>query len=81
MPPRFEQGSGLSVERAFVVHLREHRGSGRRRFSGRVEHLSSGRSAQFSSLEGLLAFFAGILDGSAAAAPTGRDERERTERP
>ena len=55
MAPRFEHGSGLSVERAFVVHFSTGGGPGRRRFSGRVEHLSSGESARFSSLKGLLA--------------------------
>jgi hypothetical protein len=47
----------LSVHRAFVVHLGPEDGR-RRRFSGRVEHLSSGRTALFSSLAGLLQFFA-----------------------
>jgi hypothetical protein len=81
MAQRLEQGSGLSVERAFVVHLRAHLGTRRRRFSGRVEHLSSGQSVQFSSLDGLLAFFGRVLAGSGAAAPRGRDEREWTNRP
>ena len=53
--------SGLSVHRAFVVHLNAAGGPTRRRFSGRVEHLSSGRTAQFSSLTGLLAFFGEFL--------------------
>ncbi len=59
MPP--PGGSGLSVHRAFVVHLNAAGGPTRRRFSGRVEHLSSGRTAQFSSLTGLLAFFGEFL--------------------
>jgi hypothetical protein len=66
-----EHGSGLSVERAFVVHLGT-AGGGRRRFTGRVEHLSSGRSVRFSSLKGLLAFFSAALDLSA---PAGLDSR------
>jgi hypothetical protein len=52
----------LSVHRAFVVHLGPD-GSSRRRFRGRVEHLSSGTTAQFTSLAGLLRFFA-IAAGS-----------------
>ena len=80
MPPRFEHGSGLSVERAFVVHFSTGGGPGRRRFSGRVEHLSSGESARFSSLKGLLAFFAEVLDGTAPAAFRGQDDRKRTDR-
>jgi len=62
MARRDEQGSTLSAQRAFVVHLGEGGGPGRRRFSGLVEHLSSGQSTHFSSLKGLLAFFAEALD-------------------
>jgi hypothetical protein len=54
-------GATLSVHRAFVVHFGA-RGPGRRRFSGRVEHLSSGRTAQFASLKDLLTFFGGVLE-------------------
>jgi hypothetical protein len=68
MPPD-PVGSTLSVHRAFVVHLGAGGGLARRRFSGRVEHLSSGQTAQFSSLKGLLAFFAAVV---AAAPPPGR---------
>ena len=73
MASRDEHGSTLSVQRAFVVHLGAGGGPGRRRFSGRVEHLSSGQSMHFSSLKGLLAFFAAALD--AAAGPAFRDAR------
>ena len=68
MAPRAEQGSTLSAHRAFVVHLGTGGGPGRRRFSGRVEHLSSGESMHFSSLKGLLAFFAAALDAAAGVA-------------
>jgi hypothetical protein len=68
MARRDEQGSTLSAHRAFVVHFGTTGGSGRRRFSGRVEHLSSGESIHFSSLKGLLAFFAAALDTAAGAA-------------
>jgi hypothetical protein len=64
MTPRDAQGSTLSAQRAFVVHLSAGAGSGRRRLSGRVEHLSSGQSTHFSSLKGLLAFFATVLDAA-----------------
>src|SRR5262245_42969156 len=73
MAPREEIGSTLSVHRAFVVHLGAGSRPGRRRFSGRVEHLSSGQSAGFSSLKGLLAFFTAIPDASAPAPPHGAD--------
>ena len=76
-----EHGSTLSVHRAFVVHLGAGGGPGRRRFSGRVEHISSGESALFSSLKGLLAFFAAILDASAPAAPRGPNDPSGTNPP
>jgi len=63
-----EQGSTLSAHRAFVVHFGTRGEPGRRRFSGRVEHLSSGESMHFSSLKGLLAFFAAALDAAAGPA-------------
>ena len=68
MSPRDEQGSTLSAQRAFVVHLGDHSGPGRRRFTGRVEHLPSGRSTHFTSLKGLLAFFAVVLESAEHAA-------------
>jgi hypothetical protein len=56
------------VNRAFVVHFATGPGR-RRRFQGRVEHLSSGRTAIFSSLARLLGFVVAVLDGSAPSAP------------
>ena len=58
MASRDAQDSMLSTDRAFVVHLAPAGGRGRRRFIGRVEHLSSGESVRFTSLEALLAFLA-----------------------
>jgi hypothetical protein len=49
----------LPAHRAFVVHFGWT--EGRRRFMGRAEHLTSGRSVQFASLRALLAFFAELL--------------------
>jgi len=46
------------------VHLSAPGGAGRRRFRGRVEHLSSGQSTHFSSLEALLTFFTAMLDAA-----------------
>jgi hypothetical protein len=80
-----QHGSGLSVYRAFVVHLGPGGGLGRRRFRGRVEHLASGASAHFSSLDGLLAFFGSILASASAAGPRspgdGRRPSRRSNRP
>ena len=67
MAPRGERGSTLSAQRAFVVHL-SMTGRRRRRFSGRVEHLSSGQTVHFSSLKGLVAFLTAVLDSSAHGA-------------
>ena len=75
MARRGEQGSTLSAQRAFVVHFGTGGGPGRRRFRGRVEHLSSGQSAHFSSLRGLLQFLATALDAVAGAAPRGGRDR------
>jgi hypothetical protein len=74
----FQAGSSLSMHRAFVVHLGTGGGPRRRRFHGRVEHLSSGRAAQFSSLKSLLGFLAVILDGSEPAALRSPIDRRRT---
>lgn len=62
MTRRDQHGYALSIHRAFVVHFSSHGGPRRRRFIGRVEHLSSGDSAHFSSLEQLLAFITSRLD-------------------
>lgn len=66
MTPIDERGAALSAQRAFVVHLAARSGTRRRRFRGRVEHLSTGAATHFSSLAGLLAFFAAILDAGSA---------------
>jgi hypothetical protein len=59
--PADETRSGLSVERAFVVHLRPEARPEEGRLAGRVEHVSSGRSAHFGSLAELLAFLGRVL--------------------
>jgi hypothetical protein len=67
----------LPVHRAFVVHFSAASDRARRWFTGRVEHLSSGESARFSSLKGLLAFLAAILDApttSSAIRSRSRDD-------
>jgi len=74
----FQAESSLSVQRAFVVHFATGGGPRRHRFHGRVEHLSSGRTARFSSLEQLLGFVTAILDGSEPAASRSPTDRTRT---
>jgi hypothetical protein len=58
----------LSVQRAFVVHFATVAGRRPGGFSGRVEHLPSGKAAAFTSLAELLAFFAAIVDRDAGLA-------------
>ena len=53
--------SPLSPRRAFVVQFREETEATPRRFTGRVEHMTSGRATRFSSPKELLAFFAQVL--------------------
>src|SRR5689334_20082124 len=77
MAGSFHGGSTLSVHRAFVVHFGGSGGSRRRRYQGRVEHLSSGRTAQFSSLDTLLGFVTTVLGSAEPAAPRSPIDRER----
>jgi hypothetical protein len=72
----FQGAFTLSIHGAFVVHFGT--GGRRHRFRGRVEHLSSGRTAEFSSLEQLLGFVATILDGSEPSGAQSRIDRRRT---
>lgn len=51
----------LSPMRAFVVQFREGTEATPRRFTGRVEHMTSGHATRFHSPEELLAFFAQVL--------------------
>jgi hypothetical protein len=53
--------SSLSPHRAFVVQLRAETDVAAGRLVGRVEHVVSGQTATFQTLEGLLAFFAQML--------------------
>lgn len=54
MASNSRDATALSVHRTFVVQL--HVGAVDGRYSGRVEHVVSGRTAQFTSLEALLDF-------------------------
>ena len=51
----------LSVRWAFVVHFRLSTNIAQGRIEGRVEHVVSGQSTHFDSLEELLAFVARVL--------------------
>ena len=61
MPQQQEGKAPLSVHWAFVVHFRLSTNIPQRRIEGRVEHVVSGQSTHFDSLEELLAFMARVL--------------------
>jgi hypothetical protein len=61
MPPHRTETAPLSVHWAFVVHFRTNTDMARGRIAGRVEHVVSGQSTHFDSLEELLAFVARVL--------------------
>jgi hypothetical protein len=61
MPPHPTETAPLSVHWAFVVHLRTSTDIPRGQLAGRVEHVVSGQSMHFASLEELLAFIDQVL--------------------
>jgi hypothetical protein len=61
MPHQQPEKAPLSVHHAFVVHFRVNSNVARGRLTGRVEHVVSGQSAHFDSLEELLAFIDQVL--------------------
>ena len=63
----------ISVHRAFVVHFRMSSNVARGPIEGRVEHVVSGQSTHFDSLEELLAFMGKVL-------AAGRSPPQRTTR-
>ena len=67
--PENREASLLSPRRAFVVQFREAMDATPLRFSGRVEHIVSGRATRFHSPEELLAFFALALSAVRAKPP------------
>jgi hypothetical protein len=68
-PVPAEAEQPLSPARAFVVQFREETEAARERFTGRVEHMVSGRAARFHSPEELLAFFTQVLNATHAKPP------------
>ena len=61
MPPPHTGKAPLSVHWAFVVHFRLSTNIAQGPIEGRVEHVVSGQSTHFDSLEELLAFVARVL--------------------
>jgi len=62
VPHDIEEQAPLSVHWAFVVHFRTSTDIARGLTSGRVEHVVSGQTTHFASLEELLAFIARVLE-------------------
>jgi hypothetical protein len=71
----FQDRASLGAHRAFVVHFAAGGDGARRRFRGRVEHLASGRAAQFPSLARLVDFIGAVLDGTDPDDPLSRRHR------
>lgn len=63
-----EKGSELPAERAFVVQFRQETDLEKGVIEGRVEHLVSGESAHFGSLEELVQFIGKVLRDDARRA-------------
>jgi len=61
MPQDAGQLAPLSVHHAFVVQFRVDTEVAHGRVAGRVEHVASGQSTHFASLEELLAFMERVL--------------------
>lgn len=64
----------LTPEGTFVVQLRSNSDAGRGELRGRVEHVMSGQSVQFTSLNSLLAFMARCTPAPARAAGKHKEE-------
>lgn len=71
----------LAPERTFVIQLRTGSDFGRRRVRGRIEHVVSGDSEPFNSLEEAVAFMSRHLpppaESSKAAARTAKGKGKR----
>ncbi len=61
MPQEAQRYAPLSVHWAFVVHFRTNTDICHGQIAGRVEHVVSGQSTHFDSLEELLGFMARVL--------------------
>jgi hypothetical protein len=55
----------LPAERAFVVQLRSPDEQNRNLFVGRIEHIASGATGRFDSVETLIAFITRVLSEAA----------------
>jgi len=56
-----EETPALSPQRAFVVQFRTRVGVEQTRFTGRVEHMTTGQTTRFESVEELVTFVSRVL--------------------
>jgi hypothetical protein len=56
-----EETTPLSPQRAFVVQFRAGAGAEPVRFTGRVEHMTTGQTTRFESVEDLVTFVTRVL--------------------
>ena len=59
-----QSGSSLPVSRSFVVQFTSDTAPTSQCFRGRVEHIDSGRSQRFDSLDNLVAFLTEALEAN-----------------
>jgi hypothetical protein len=59
-----QNGGPFSIQHSFVVQFASHTGFDKESLEGRIEHLVSGKSAHFQSLEHLHAFVIQVLAAS-----------------
>lgn len=78
--PLLQQESPLSPHRAFVVQFRTETALEQWHVEGRVEHVVSGQSAHFHSLEELFAFMARVL-ATVRAPPRQKTKKSEARRP
>jgi hypothetical protein len=71
MEKRVRKEPLLSPRRAFVIQFRAETNDLQERFAGRVEHVVSGQTTHFQSVEELLAFISRVLAGMRVESPEG----------
>ena len=70
----------LPTERAFVLQFRRETDITQGPFDGRVEHVVSGQTTQFHSLEELLAFLTQVLQAQIQQSQTDKVDKRRSKR-
>jgi hypothetical protein len=79
MPPKSRSEPPLPTELAFVVQFAADTAAPQGRFTGRVEHIVSGRASHFASREDLLGFIERVLTTLSAGPPGAPAEEPASE--